>query len=173
METLTIKISDFAKQKGVTVDAVSRAIRDGRLRESVVKTQGKYPRLLPDVALREWAENTTPGHGGNHAKQASEADSDDAPASFAASRAKREHYQAELARLELETKQASLVPADEVRKQAFSVARQVRDQLLNIPDRVAAELASVEDQFEIHRLLTGEIRKALESALAENVPDLP
>jgi hypothetical protein len=39
--------------------------------------------------------------------------------------------------------------------------------MLNIPDRVSAELASMSDQFEIHRFLTDEIRKVLSSTLSE------
>lgn len=169
MDQVTVTLSDFARQKRVSLDAVTKAIKDGRLRESVVKTQGRYPRLLPDVAMREWGENTSPALQRNQEP----ADTGDAPASFAESRAKREHYQAELARLELEAKQGALIPADDVKKQAFTAARQVRDQMLNLPDRLAAELAACSDQFEVHRLLTGEIRKALETALSSDAADLP
>ncbi len=45
------------------------------------------------------------------------------------------------------------------------VARMVRDAMLNIADRIASELAAETDQFEIHRLLTVEIRRALGTAL--------
>jgi hypothetical protein len=37
--------------------------------------------------------------------------------------------------------------------------------MLNIPDRIASELTAETDQFEIHRLLTVEIRWALGTTL--------
>ena len=48
----------------------------------------------------------------------------------------------------------------------------VRDAMLNIPDRIASELAAETDQFEIHRLLTVEIRRALGTAL-KMMPSAP
>ena len=41
-------------------------------------------------------------------------------------------------------------------------ARQVRDSLLNLPDRLAAELAAETNQFKVHQRLVKEIRRALE-----------
>jgi len=81
---------------------------------------------------------------------------------LAASKAKREAFMAELARLEYEQKAGSLVPIEDVKKQAFKMARIVRDSLLNIPDRLAAELAAETNQFRVHTRLTEELRKALE-----------
>jgi hypothetical protein len=47
------------------------------------------------------------------------------------------------------------------------VARLVRDAMLNIPDRVAAELAAETNQFKVHQRLTHEIRRALEDMKLE------
>ena len=55
-----------------------------------------------------------------------------------------------------------LVSVDEVKQAAFNKARIVRDNLLNIPDRVANLLASVDDASKIHELLSQEIRNSLE-----------
>lgn len=74
-------------------------------------------------------------------------------------------YDARLARIEYEEQQRALVKADDVKAAAFKVARTIRDGLLNIPDRVSAELAGLDDNFAVHRRLTDEIRKALEAAL--------
>jgi hypothetical protein len=41
------------------------------------------------------------------------------------------------------------------------VARIVRDSMLNIPDRVAAELAAETDPFKVQQRLSAEIRLAL------------
>ena len=79
------------------------------------------------------------------------------------SRAKSEHFRAELARIDLEVKEEELVESSLVKRQAFTAARTVRDSLGNIPDRVANQFAAETDPVEIHRVLTDEIRKALES----------
>jgi hypothetical protein len=83
--------------------------------------------------------------------------------SFNESRAKSEHFRAELARLDLEVKEEQLVEVARVEREAFSAARAVRDSLGNIPDRVSNQLAAESDPIVIHQTLTEEIRRALET----------
>lgn len=78
-----------------------------------------------------------------------------------AAKAKRESYQAELARLKYEEQAGVLVNADAVRNEAFKIGRTVRDAMLAVPDRVSAEFSAETNQFKIHQRLTEEIRKAL------------
>ena len=82
--------------------------------------------------------------------------------SFNESRAKSEHFRAELARLDLEEKEEKLCEAEKVRREAFSLARSVRDAVNTIPDRVANQFAAETDPVVIHQALTEEMRKALE-----------
>lgn len=82
---------------------------------------------------------------------------------FNESRAKSEHFKAELARLDLEVKEDQLVEVSRVQREAFSAARAVRDALGNIPDRVSNQMAAESDPVVIHQTLTQEIRKALET----------
>lgn len=82
--------------------------------------------------------------------------------SFNESKAKSEHFRAELARLDLETKEDQLVEASRVEREAFTVARSVRDALNTIPDRVSNQLAAESDPVIIHQYLSEEIRKVLE-----------
>lgn len=77
------------------------------------------------------------------------------------SRARREHYQAEKARLEALQGRGELVPAADVRKEAFALARAVRDKLMGIADRLAPMLAATQDPVQCHRLINEEIRLAL------------
>lgn len=168
-------MSQYAVMRGITQPAVSAAIHSGRLVKAIIR-DGKRIKIDPDIADREWAANTQGSRGPGPQPLASGIALPDAieAADYNASRAKREAYNAELARLEVEEKQGQLVAADEVRKTAFAVARQVRDGLLNIPDRVSAELAAMTDQFEIHTRLTAEIRKALQGVISStDEPDLP
>lgn len=91
--------------------------------------------------------------------------------SFNESRAKSEHFRAELARLDLEVKEQQLVEVARVQREAFTAARAVRDALGNIPDRVSNQLAAESDPVVIHHTLTEEIRKALET-LTKNAAEV-
>ena len=77
------------------------------------------------------------------------------------SRERKEHYQAEIARLSALKERGELVPAAEVQKTAFALGRMIRDSLQVIPDRVAAQVAATKDVREVHRLLSDEIAVAL------------
>ncbi len=77
------------------------------------------------------------------------------------SRERKEHYLAEVARLDALAKRRELVPNDVVTKEASRLARQVRDLLIIIPGRNAAKLATMQDAESIKSLLEGEIYTAL------------
>ncbi|QTG99005.1 hypothetical protein ACJUAD_04415 [Wolbachia endosymbiont of Rhagoletis indifferens] len=55
-----------------------------------------------------------------------------------------------------------LVAVEEVKRDAFNVARVVRNNLLNIPNRVSALLAPLSDTEKIHKTLTEEITNSLQ-----------
>ncbi len=64
--------------------------------------------------------------------------------------------------LENQEKRGQLIDASEAKREAYRCARAVRDAFLNIPDRLAAELAAEPDAARVHFRLDGEIRQALE-----------
>jgi hypothetical protein len=94
-------------------------------------------------------------------REAIEALPDDAIPELNESRARREHYQAELAKLQVAQQRKELVPADEVKKQAFQIGRSVREALSNLADRLSHQLAGETDPAVIHQLLSDEHRDAL------------
>jgi phage terminase Nu1 subunit (DNA packaging protein) len=164
-----LTIAEYAAHRRVTVPAVRKALTDGRLANCAGTNEAGHVVVDVDKADAQWSANSHPSHGGKRTKgrpaAAAQDDGDPEGATFAASRAKKEAYQAELARLEYEQKSGTLVEAEAVKREAFRVARMIRDGLLNLPDRMAAELAGMSDQFEIHRRMVEEIRKALDAAL--------
>lgn len=168
MSTL-LSAKAYAKHRGVTTGTVLAAINDGRL-EGAWNRRGPGYQINVELADRAWARNTDSGSGfPAHAKNlADEPETDDdEPISYAQARAQHERFKARLAQLELEEREKKLVQADEVKREAFRVARQVRDSMLNIADRVAAELAAETNQFRVHQRLTHEIRRALEDLKLE------
>ncbi len=144
----------YARHRGVEVRAVQKAIESGRI--------STLPNGMidPEVADREWEQNTTAR------PPAFRRQSDDDGETFGASqyskaRAVREHYQARLAKIEYEERVGSLVSKDEVQVAAFNKFRQFRDAMLNLPDRLAAMLAAEPDEPKCYEILSTEIRKAL------------
>ncbi|MCP9910243.1 hypothetical protein KBZ15_10040 [Cyanobium sp. BA20m-p-22] len=86
---------------------------------------------------------------------------EDAIPALNVSKERKEHYLAELARLEALQRRGELLPATEVRHEAMATARMVRDQLLAMPHRIASQLAAEMDARACHRLLDSEINQAL------------
>ena len=82
---------------------------------------------------------------------------------FAESKAKREFYLAELAKLDVEEKKKQLVSVDEIKKSSFAKARSIREALTNLADRLSHQLAGEDDATVIHNLLSTEHREALEN----------
>lgn len=178
---LMLTLSAYAKHRGVTLNAVKQAISDGRLDKSVSVGESGRKLVTPELADIEWDANTNAGtgfraHMGRHALLRT---SVRRPARFnvtpiatnltySEARAERERFMAQLARLEYEKKSGTLVDAQHVKREAFRAARVVRDALLNIPDRMAGELAAETNHLIIHRRLVGEIEKALEGLAGES-----
>ena len=165
----SITLTEYARRKGVSVEAVSKAVRVGRLAKSVTWSKANKPRLLPDLADQEWHASTDPSQQRVPAvppprpePEAEQPANEPKTATFQQARTLREAYMARLAKLEYDEKSGLLVRADAVKNEAFKVARTVRDNMLNIPDRIAAELANETNQFKVHQRLTQEIRRALE-----------
>ena len=71
-------------------------------------------------------------------------------------------YKAALMKLEYEEKSGELVKVSKVEADFFNIARMVRDSILNIPDRISAELASTTDTHVVSEKLTTELVAALE-----------
>lgn len=143
----------YAKHRGVSTEAVSKAVKTGRI------TAGPDGKIDPERADREWDANTDPSRNPARVKESNNV-ADAAPAGlppYAQSRAIREAYEARLSKLDFEVKSGKLVNADEVRVAAFNISRIARDKILNLPDRLAPRLA-MRDMKEVHEVLSKETR---------------
>ena len=169
---MLVTFSEFAAIKGCTKAAVTHATKS-RIAAAVVEQDGKRW-LDRDLALELWRKNTLK----NNAAKVDEPDAvkprdarelrqqvaglpDDEIPELNESRARREHYQAELAKLEVDLKRKELVPAVNVQKEAFALGRSVREALANLADRLSHQLAGETDPARIHAVLTDEHRSAL------------
>lgn len=171
---MLVTFAEFAAIRGCTKAAVTHASKSRIAAAVVVKDERKW--LDRDLALELWNKNTR-ATANSKVSQADPADPqelrqridampDDAIPDLNESRARREHYQAELAKLQVTQQRGELVPADEVKKDAFQVGRSIREALANLADRLSHQLAGEIDPVVIHEVLTREHRDAL-LALAE------
>ena len=176
---MLVTFSEFAAIKGCAKGSVTAATKS-RIAAAVVEKDGKRW-LDRDLALELWDRNTKQTHNAKirqgdpieelpatprDLRKAIDALPDDAIPELNESRARREHYQAELSKLQVAQQRKELVPAEEVKKEAFQVGRSIREALSNLADRLSHQLAGETDPAVIHELLTAEHRDAL-SALAE------
>ena len=80
---------------------------------------------------------------------------------FAESKAKREYYLAELAKLDVEEKKKQLVSVDDIKKSSFAKGRAIREALTNLADRLSHQLAGEDDATVIHQIINSEHKEAL------------
>lgn len=179
-----IGVREYARHRGVSHTAVEKAIKSGRIQKEPDGT------IDPAKADAAWACNTNPAQQRkpepellkpvpiptNPSPQLAPirqptprlvAEAETVPSGVAGpnyqvSRAIRETYNAKLTRLDYEERTGKLLNAEDVAREAFAVARRVRDRLLCIPSRMAAVLASETDSKAIERLMDQELRIALE-----------
>lgn len=161
-----VPLREFGRQIGVSGEAVRKAIASGRIPQAavgeIVLKSGRSRPAIKDVqlAISSWGANTNENHAGQRgkvradkaqdpelreAKESPLASPGTAPVSasgFAKAKAVRETFQAKLAQLEYEEKSGKLISTDKVRIAQFTQGQIIRDAILNIPDRIAAQLAA-------------------------------
>lgn len=174
-----LSIRAYARARGRSHVAVLKAVKAGR----ITLVDGKVD---PAIADQQWSANTNPGQSHAAASKAAAATLETVKAAgsgsegqptagqggangapnggqsgpvYAVQRAIREGYMARLARIEYEMKSGKLVEADKVRVKAFNAARRAREMLMGLPDRLSPRLAGETNSFEIHRILTEELRR--------------
>lgn len=154
-------IADFARRRGVSHTAVQRAIADGRLPKSARKVGVRW-RIDARLGDEEWAESASPANSRTRV---------DGPANGSASNGEGSDYRSalvrekglksELAELALEERRGRLVDVGVVKDEQFEVARRIRNRLLELPDRLADELAAESDAVRVRGILDRELREIL------------
>ena len=161
---MLISLAELAMLKNVSRAAVTKKIKSGKLQGAVVNHNGKKL-VNKDEAIRLWDKGDT--RVVTSVKKELKQKIDSLPADeipdFAESKAKREFYLAELAKLDVEEKKEQLVSVDEIKKSSFAKARAMREAFTNLADRLSHQLAGEDDATVIHNLLSTEHREALEN----------
>jgi len=161
---LTMK--EYAEHRGLTPGRISQLINEGML-STVIKNGKKY--LDKNKADKEFDSRVDASkRNANHnqtvkARKPYETENNkkEVIPDIYNSKAIKEAFAARLAKLEYEEKAGQVIRIDKVKIEAFNVARQLRNALLNIAPKIATELAALTDPHEVEMLLDREIREAL------------
>jgi hypothetical protein len=152
----------------VDIDAAVQKLREHSDPESR-GLKNKISRLNPPDPLSEQMTDDsgqksedrgqTTDDGGQRAEKAKAIEL--AGMSFSAARTLKEQYNAEMKKLDYEERAGKLLRDEDVRKGAFDMYRKTRDSLINIIDRISAQLAAEKKEANIRIILENEIRNAL------------
>lgn len=175
-----ISKSAFADLRGWSRPYVSKLIKQGRI---VVTPSGKVDvpateallastadpskQSVADRHQRERAERGVHAHVTAHAAPSADMQPMAAPGSMPAYqnvRTRREYALALLAEDELAKSRGELVAKADVDRAAFTIGRSIRDGLFSLPPQISGELMGLTDRWEVERVLTGHLRRVLESA---------
>ena len=190
-----LSLRAYARHRGVSVEAVRRAIKSGRLSASIgADSKGKPVVLDPAVADQEWSNNTDLGKAPGYVKERESArvtegvtptrdardtrDSDVlegeapelSPEMTMADAARAEKYWTAMRkRLEYQARAQELVPAKEISDRLTGIFTRCRTKLLGIPSKAKTAFPQLthQDIAALDRL----IREALEDLADPNTDE--
>lgn len=177
-----VSLRTFADEVGVSLTAVQKAIRTGRIVAAGTNERGHSTGIDLETQRDAFAANSkTPQRRPNTIAGGRPRKDGAPPALPATAKAEptkkpeekgmaladiqkaRELTKLQLDTLELKKKQGELISAADVEKQGHAIATGVISTLYNIPDRVSDEVAGMSDPHAIHKLLLREIDIAVQS----------
>ena len=155
----------LATLKNVSRTAVSKKIKSGKLEGAIVNHNGRKL-VNKEEAFRLWDLQAPPSKDTNVRKKLKEEIAsktvEEIP-SYGESKAKREYFLAELAKIDVEQKKEQVIDVEIITKSAFAKGRAIRASLENIAARLSHQLAGEDNPSAIHKILTEEHREALEN----------
>ena len=175
-------VTDLANRLGITKGRVSQLHQKGAFGDTFTKLNNR--RYIIDIEaavenVKKYSDPEARGHKNKIARlnlpdTPPEQRTDDreqrketaktielAGMSFSAARTLKEQYNAEMKKLDYEERSGKLLRDEDVQKGAFEMYRKTRDSLINIIDRISAQLAAEKKEANIRIILENEIRNAL------------
>jgi len=174
-----MSITEYARHRGCDLKAVQYAVKTGRIQ------RGEDGRIESEQADKDWEKNTdhtrarygprrrnvraegvpswaAQQHAQGEAAAFADPQRQAGATNFSQARAAREIYEARIKKLEFEQMQGNLVSRRGMEVAAYNRGRIIRDAMMNIPNRIAAQLAAETDPATVHEQLEAEIRTVLE-----------
>ncbi|WP_153799062.1 hypothetical protein [Foetidibacter luteolus] len=172
---------EYARRLQVSNEAVSKAVREGKIKKGWDAKAGK---IIVEHANTEWGsvhminniEKFLPGSA-----ETPNPPSQDLPANaegdftltnkttYAEARRASEILRARQISLDLKEREGELVNRDEVYKKLFSYGQEIRKTFTLIPDTCIDNIRAAKSRAEAHNVLTNAIYTALEKVTSENL----
>lgn len=151
-----ISIRAYARHRGVSASAVTKAIQSGRI------TPESDGTLDANKIDKQWAENTNPAREQSQNKETSLNEVKEVQ-TYAQAKAANEALKVELTRLKLRKEKNELIDKAKALQHVFGLARATRDAWLNWPARISAQMASELkiNPDELYRVLESYVREHL------------
>lgn len=144
--------SAYAKKRDVSYELIRRYCKEGR----ITVFDGK---IDPDIADQELSE--TININGNSKLDKEEVTVAEHMKEFNKAKARREKSKADLAELEYKEKAGKVHDNETCGREAESLYRQYRDQMLNVVIRATKKLLGETDEFKFRKVLKAEIENAI------------
>lgn len=165
---------EYANRLGLSNEAVSKAIREGKIDKGWDRQEGK---IIVEYANREWGalhmktnvsrllqqepgEEVQPADWPSSGKRSGLTLTNES--SFAEAKRVREIIYAQLAALDLKERKEELVRKDEVYKQLYAFGQQIRVALMSTPDRGIDAILASKNRAEAYNILAGALQEVLE-----------
>lgn len=165
--------SDLARHVGRSPSTITRALQSGKLRETVLKVEGRWRILDLEDAAAELANNTE-GRVNRPRKQGPRFGGHDAsispdipvgqPVSYDKARIRKLQADTRLQELKLQRMRGELVSVEEAAGVFADALSGLRSNLMALADRLALDLMAEDDQHTIRDMLRREFREVLTMA---------
>ena len=150
-----ISQSEWARRQGFSKQYVGKLIKQGKIH----LIDGMIDEYTANAELEMKRNIDLPRQRKNHGSYFVQ---DDMHNLLVKTKLKNEIEKGKLIEAEVKEKLGELVSMAEVNRVFYAKAKAVRDGILNVPDRISALLASINDSVKIHKVLTKELRQVLE-----------
>ena len=160
--------SELAERVGVSRQYINKLVLDGKITVTdghVDLEEAAFEFDIPKKILEKNIEEMTAAELRGLRDSISSPDQQEPNPNemYRDARARKTNAEASKKELELREARGELIEAEQVKRDAAHCAKQLQSSILNVPDRVAAQLAAESDYTEVHRILSEALRTALSS----------
>jgi hypothetical protein len=159
---MAMSLTQYSRRRGCSVSTVQDAIASGRI------TRNSDGTIDQEQADQDWQDHSNlamvrDARAKEPSTRRAERDSSQLERlTYADARARKENFVAKLKHIELEQKLGNILPREQVSQTIETLFRVHRDRILNIPNRVAAQIFEQTSISDVHALLESELRASLE-----------
>lgn len=149
-----MSMKEYARARDVSYELIRRYCKQGR----ITKVDDK---IDPEVADKELRESIQINGNAKLGKKDSPITEANHVLEFNKAKARREKAKADLAVLEYNERAGKLIDIEKMEREAETLYRQYRDQMLNVVIRATKKLLGETDEFKFRRILKAEIESAI------------